>query len=107
MLWSIKRLSGFYSRELLSTSVTREQEGIREATSDTLQPCKARSLRALWGFCLILRASRVSVLKVEEGFVGHGASMSFAFQIPYIETSAKDPPLNVDKAFHDLVRVIR
>lgn len=31
----------------------------------------------------------------------------FAFQIPYIETSAKDPPLNVDKAFHDLVRVIR
>ncbi|GAB5576807.1 ras-related protein M-Ras isoform X1 [Prionailurus iriomotensis] len=24
--------------------------------------------------------------------------------IPYIETSAKDPPLNVDKAFHDLVR---
>lgn len=32
---------------------------------------------------------------------------SFAFQIPYIETSAKDPPLNVDKAFHDLVRVIR
>ncbi|XP_045759644.1 ras-related protein M-Ras isoform X1 [Mirounga angustirostris] len=27
--------------------------------------------------------------------------------IPYIETSAKDPPLNVDKAFHDLVRVIR
>ncbi|XP_044239365.1 ras-related protein M-Ras isoform X3 [Ursus arctos] len=28
-------------------------------------------------------------------------------KIPYIETSAKDPPLNVDKAFHDLVRVIR
>ncbi|XP_021564392.1 ras-related protein M-Ras [Carlito syrichta] len=28
-------------------------------------------------------------------------------RIPYIETSAKDPPLNVDKAFHDLVRVIR
>ncbi|XP_035578907.1 ras-related protein M-Ras isoform X5 [Zalophus californianus] len=30
-----------------------------------------------------------------------------AHKIPYIETSAKDPPLNVDKAFHDLVRVIR
>lgn len=29
------------------------------------------------------------------------------FQITYIETSAKDPPMNVDKAFHELVRVIR
>ncbi|KAK7804276.1 hypothetical protein U0070_006667 [Myodes glareolus] len=47
---------------------------------------------------------------VEKDFVGHGArltKLSIAFQIPYIETSAKDPPLNVDKAFHDLVRVIR
>lgn len=32
---------------------------------------------------------------------------SFVFQITYIETSAKDPPMNVDKAFHELVRVIR
>lgn len=50
------------------------------------------------------------ILKVEEGSVGPGArltKLSFAFQIPYIETSAKDPPLNVDKTFHDLVRVIR
>ena len=29
------------------------------------------------------------------------------YQIPYIETSAKDPPLNVDAAFHEVVRVIR
>ena len=27
--------------------------------------------------------------------------------IPYIETRAKDPPLNVDEAFHDLIKVIR
>jgi len=27
--------------------------------------------------------------------------------VPYIETSAKDPPVNVDLAFHDVVRVIR
>lgn len=32
---------------------------------------------------------------------------AFVFQITYIETSAKDPPMNVDKAFHELVRVIR
>lgn len=46
----------------------------------------------------------------EQGLVDPRATFtksSFAFQIPYIETSAKDPPLNVDKAFHDLVRVIR
>lgn len=46
----------------------------------------------------------------QKGFVELSAAftkLSFAFQIPYIETSAKDPPLNVDKAFHDLVRVIR
>lgn len=29
------------------------------------------------------------------------------FQIEYMETSAKDPPVNVDKLFHDLVRFIR
>nr|XP_015913471.1 ras-related protein M-Ras-like isoform X1 [Parasteatoda tepidariorum]XP_015913472.1 ras-related protein M-Ras-like isoform X1 [Parasteatoda tepidariorum]XP_042902695.1 ras-related protein M-Ras-like isoform X1 [Parasteatoda tepidariorum] len=28
-------------------------------------------------------------------------------KIPYIETSAKDPPLNVDTAFHEIVRIIR
>lgn len=33
--------------------------------------------------------------------------MPFPPQIPYIETSAKDPPLNVDAAFHEVVRVIR
>lgn len=91
-------------------SVPGEQEGAREAISDTLQPYKSRSPRNLWGFYLILRTSGVSILKVEKDFVGHGArltKLSIAFQIPYIETSAKDPPLNVDKAFHDLVRVIR
>jgi Ras-related protein M-Ras len=27
--------------------------------------------------------------------------------IPYIETSAKDPPVNVDAAFHELVRIVK
>lgn len=36
-----------------------------------------------------------------------GKEMATKHNIPYIETSAKDPPLNVDEAFHDLVRVIR
>ena len=33
--------------------------------------------------------------------------MKWFFQIPYVETSAKDPPVNVDKAFHDLVGLIK
>ncbi len=28
-------------------------------------------------------------------------------KILYIETSAKNPPVNVDKAFHEVVRIIR
>jgi len=27
--------------------------------------------------------------------------------LPYIETSAKDPPVNVDAAFHELVRIVK
>lgn len=109
LLLNIKRLTGFYFKELLSLCL-ENRRGAREAISDTLQPYKSRSPRNLWGFYLILRTSGVSILKVEKDFVGHGArltKLSIAFQIPYIETSAKDPPLNVDKAFHDLVRVIR
>ena len=32
---------------------------------------------------------------------------SFLTQLPYIETSAINPALNVDEAFHEVVRVIR
>lgn len=34
-------------------------------------------------------------------------SFFYIIQIPYIETSAKDPPLNVDAAFHEVVKIIR
>ena len=44
--------------------------------------------------------SQANVENTVEGFL-------LKFQIPYIETSAKDPPLNVDAAFHEVVRVIR
>ncbi|XP_004923689.2 ras-related protein M-Ras [Bombyx mori] len=30
-----------------------------------------------------------------------------ALHAPYLETSAKEPPLNIDAAFHELVRLIR
>uniref|UniRef100_A0A8C7QUT7 Small monomeric GTPase n=1 Tax=Oncorhynchus mykiss TaxID=8022 RepID=A0A8C7QUT7_ONCMY len=34
-------------------------------------------------------------------------AMDSKHSVTYIETSAKDPAMNVDKAFHELVRVIR
>ena len=36
-----------------------------------------------------------------------GMELARQLNIPYIETSAKDPPLNVDNAFHQVVRIIR
>uniref|UniRef100_A0A914RV12 Uncharacterized protein n=1 Tax=Parascaris equorum TaxID=6256 RepID=A0A914RV12_PAREQ len=30
-----------------------------------------------------------------------------ANKVPYIETSAKDPPVNVDAAFHEIVRIVK
>lgn len=33
--------------------------------------------------------------------------MADKLKVPYIETSAKDPPVNVDAAFHELVRIVK
>ncbi|XP_076240997.1 ras-related protein M-Ras isoform X2 [Calliopsis andreniformis] len=44
------------------------------------------------------------ILRVTEE---QGRELAHRLGIPYIETSAKDPPLNVDAAFHEVVRIIR
>ena len=36
-----------------------------------------------------------------------GRQLATDLNIPYIETSAKDPPVNVDAAFHELVRIVK
>ncbi|CAK1580702.1 unnamed protein product [Parnassius mnemosyne] len=36
-----------------------------------------------------------------------GRELARTLAAPYIETSAKEPPLNIDAAFHELVRIIR
>lgn len=36
-----------------------------------------------------------------------GRQLADELKLPYIETSAKDPPINVDAAFHELVRIVR
>lgn len=58
-------------------------------------------------FPMILVANKVDLMHLRKITKEQGREMATKHNIPYIETSAKDPPLNVDKAFHDLVRVIR
>ncbi len=36
-----------------------------------------------------------------------GIELATRLKVPYIETSAKDPPINVDTAFHELVRIVK
>ncbi|XP_058890053.1 ras-related protein M-Ras-like isoform X2 [Acipenser ruthenus] len=58
-------------------------------------------------FPMILVANKVDLVHLKKVTSEQGKEMAAKHNIPYIETSAKDPPSNVDKAFHDLVRVIR
>ncbi|XP_036348780.2 ras-related protein M-Ras-like [Ochotona princeps] len=58
-------------------------------------------------FLMILVAKKVDLMHLRKITREQGKEMAVKHNIPYIETSAQDPPLNVDKAFHDLVRVIR
>ncbi|XP_061411278.1 ras-related protein M-Ras-like isoform X1 [Lethenteron reissneri] len=58
-------------------------------------------------FPMVLVANKVDLLHLRKISTEQGQEMATKFDIPYIETSAKEPPLNVDKAFHQLVRVIR
>uniref|UniRef100_UPI00358F048E ras-related protein M-Ras n=1 Tax=Myxine glutinosa TaxID=7769 RepID=UPI00358F048E len=58
-------------------------------------------------FPMVLVANKVDLLHQRKISAEQGREMATKHKILYIETSAKDPPLNVDKAFHDLVRVIR
>ncbi|XP_012890127.1 PREDICTED: ras-related protein M-Ras [Dipodomys ordii] len=58
-------------------------------------------------FPMILVANKVDLMHLRKITREQGKEMATKHNISYIETSAKDPPLNVDKAFHDLVRVIR
>ncbi|XP_053326935.1 ras-related protein M-Ras [Spea bombifrons] len=58
-------------------------------------------------FPMILVSNKVDLIHLRKVSSEQGRDMAAKHNIPYIETSAKDPPQNVDKAFHDLVRVIR
>ena len=58
-------------------------------------------------FPALLVANKVDLAQQRVVSEREGRDMAQQFGVPYIETSAKDPPRNVDKAFQDVVRLIR
>ncbi|CAF0742040.1 unnamed protein product [Adineta steineri] len=56
---------------------------------------------------MILVANKIDLVHLRKISEEEGRELAAELQIPYIETSAKVPPVNVDAAFHELVRAIR
>jgi len=56
---------------------------------------------------MILVANKVDLVHLRQVSQEQGQDLANVLKIPYIETSAKNPPVNVDKAFHEVVRIIR
>lgn len=56
---------------------------------------------------MLLVANKVDLVHLRKVTTESGKEMAQKLGTPYIETSAKDPPLNVDAAFHEVVRIIR
>lgn len=56
---------------------------------------------------MILVANKVDLVHLRQVSQEQGQDLANMLKIPYIETSAKNPPVNVDKAFHEVVRIIR
>ncbi|CAF0820845.1 unnamed protein product [Brachionus calyciflorus] len=56
---------------------------------------------------MILVANKVDLVHLRQVSQEQGQELASFLKIPYIETSAKNPPINVDKAFHEVVRIIR
>ncbi|XP_046546366.1 ras-related protein M-Ras-like [Haliotis rubra] len=88
---------------LLVYSVTDKQsfENIRNFHTQILR-VKDRN-----NYPMILVANKVDLVHQRKVSEDLGRDLASELRITYIETSAKDPPLNVDFAFHEVVRVIR
>ncbi|GAB1601033.1 ras-related protein M-Ras-like [Argonauta hians] len=56
---------------------------------------------------MLLVANKVDLVHQRKITEDQGRDLASQLNIHYIETSAKDPPLNVDAAFHQVVRIIR
>lgn len=52
---------------------------------------------------MLLVANKVDLVHLRKVTEEQGRELAHRLSIPYIETSAKDPPLNVDAAFHEVL----
>ncbi|XP_026486494.1 ras-related protein M-Ras-like [Vanessa tameamea] len=88
---------------LLVYSVTDKQsfENIRHFHTQILRVKDRES------YPMLVSANKVDLVHARAVSEEAGRELARALAAPYIETSAKEPPLNVDAAFHELVRIIR
>ncbi|CAD6192967.1 unnamed protein product [Caenorhabditis auriculariae] len=56
---------------------------------------------------VLLVANKVDLVNQRVVSEQEGLELAKQLKLMYIETSAKDPPINVDAAFHELVRIVR
>ncbi|XP_065200744.1 ras-related protein M-Ras-like [Planococcus citri] len=58
-------------------------------------------------FPVLLVANKIDLLHSRKITEEKGKEIANQLGVEYIETSAKEPPLNIDTAFHQIVRIIR
>ncbi|KAI6215478.1 hypothetical protein M3Y94_00389400 [Aphelenchoides besseyi] len=56
---------------------------------------------------VLLVANKVDLINSRVVTEEMGRQLADELKLPYIETSAKEPPVNVENAFHELVRIMK
>lgn len=56
---------------------------------------------------ILLVANKIDLSNLRCVSEQQGRELADELKIPYIETSAKNPPVNVENAFHELVRIMK
>lgn len=55
---------------------------------------------------MLLVANKVDLVHLRKVTEEQGRDLAHKLGIPYIETSAKDPPLNIDATFHEVSKSV-
>ncbi|KAL3071755.1 hypothetical protein niasHT_025960 [Heterodera trifolii] len=87
---------------LLVYSVTDEQS-FQEARKLYQQVLRVKDTSE---YPVLLVGNKVDLINQRKVSEQQGRQLAAELGVPYIETSAKDPPVNVDAAFHELVRIV-
>ena len=66
------------------------------------RPADGRAAAGRDSYPMLLVANKVDLVHLRKVTEDQGRDLAAKLAIPYIETSAKDPPLNVDAAFHEV-----